>query len=70
MKRSSVVMIILLFISSALVSQESGGLLEETVRAQLEELDLGHLLSFSEYVEREYQSSFPPLITENCWKAV
>ncbi len=62
MKRISVVMIILLFICVCTVSaEESGGLLEETVRAQLEELDLGHLLSFSEYVEREYQEFIPTL---------
>lgn len=50
----------LLFGTSVCAAEESG-LFHEAVRAQLEELNLADLLSFSELVEREYREFLPSL---------
>lgn len=49
------------FCSGTAIALENGGLFQDTVRAQLEELNLTELLSFSELVEREYRQFLPTL---------
>lgn len=56
-----VALLLLLLYGGAVSATETDGLFQDAVRAQLEELNLADLLSFTELVEREYREFLPAL---------